>query len=279
MKALKLLLKSEGIDTDSLRVLFEQDGATTFALTEDGWDVLDLWLELRDLVPRTGRWPLLVGDDYPTNRGQFYSDGKEPTYPHYRKFLEKAERIDFAAWLAEQREAQIQCIREELAHADDDDEKKYFTSLLKGDEEFHGIDRDKWPRKAQPYVFEAIAFELKFTDDMDSKDTTVALLPVKEGWKAPAIMKWGGWNANPYADLHCAALRYWEQQYGAELVAMTKDELEFRVTKPPRTKKEAMRLAAAQFHYCGDRIGQGEGSLEELAAKLLRADAWYFWWD
>src|SRR5258708_39065335 len=99
MKALKMLLKSEGIDTTSLRVLFEQDGATTFALTSDGYDVLDLWVRLRDLAPRTGRWPLVVDDDYPTNRGQFYADDKEPATPHYRTFLEEAEGIDFAAWL------------------------------------------------------------------------------------------------------------------------------------------------------------------------------------
>jgi hypothetical protein len=104
-------------------------------------------------------------------------------------------------------------------------------------------------------------------------------LPTSESWQAPAFMKWGGWNANPGADLHCAALRYWQQQYGAELVAMTKDELEFRVARPPCDRLAALRLARAHFLYCGDRISQGEGSLENLAAKLLNADAWYFWWD
>src|SRR5262249_45988130 len=142
-----------------------------------------------------------------------------------------------------------------------------------------GLEHDKWPRGADPYDFEFFAHELRFDEDFDDLDVTVALLPVAEGWKAPAIMKWGNWNACPKAELHCAALRYWEQQYGAELAAMTNDERDFRVSRPPANRLEAMRLAKAHYHFCNDRISQGEGSLEGLAAKLLNADAWYFWWD
>src|SRR5262245_10696183 len=131
----------------------------------------------------------------------------EPTYPPYSRFLAEAERIDFAAWLADRHEAQVKLIRDQAAEDDpqrDNEDVRYFRSLLQGEEEFHGIDRDKWPKKAQPYSFDAIAAPLKFTRDMRSKDVTVALLPVKEGWKAAAIMKWGGWNANPGPALHCA---------------------------------------------------------------------------
>jgi len=284
MKALKMLLESEKVNTSTLRVLFEQDGATTLALSAGGWDVLDVWLRLRDLAPRTGRWPLLIDDDYPTNRAQFYG-GKEPKTPHYRTYLDEAEGIDFGAWLAERHESRVEMVRGEAALDRpelDNDDVGYYRDLLKGDEEFHGIQRGKWGEGngPGPIVFEAIAVPLKFTSDtMKEKMVTLALLPAKEGWKAPAYWKWGGWNGNPGPALHCAALRYWEREHGAELVAMTSDALELRVLRPPQTRKAALRLGKWHFHYCHDRVDQQEGTLDALAAKLLKADAWYFWWD
>src|SRR5262245_50220732 len=182
MKALKLLLESEKLEASSLRVLFEQDGATTLALTSLGWDVLDLWLKLRDLAPRTGRWPLLVDDDYPTNRAQFYAGGKEPKTPHYRRHLDEAEHIDFGAWLRNRHEKNLKMVRDEAALDQpdlDNDDVQHFRGLLKGDEEFHGIQRGKWSTKTGPgpFVFEAIAVSLKFTrDDMKEKEVTLALL-------------------------------------------------------------------------------------------------------
>jgi hypothetical protein len=284
MKALKMLLKSEGVDVSSLRVLFEQDGATTFALTSDGWDVLDLWLKLRDLVPRTGRWPLLIDDDYPTNRAQFYADGKEPVRPHYRTFLEKAEGINFEEWLRKRHESRLEMVRDYAALDEperDDEEVRYFRAMLKGDPEFHGLDRGRWPKQPSPYEFEGIAAEEKFDfeEGMTAKEVTLALLPAAEGWKAPAYWKWGSWNGNPDPEEHCAALRYWEGRCGAELVAMTKDTLEPRALRPPTTRKEAMRLAKDHYAYSPDRIAQMEGTLEKLAARLLGASAWVFWWD
>jgi hypothetical protein len=284
MKALKMLLKSEKVKTASLRVLFEQDGATTFALTTDGWDVLDLWLKLRDLAPRTGRWPLLVDDGYPTNRAQFIVGGKEPKTPHYQTILDEAEGIDFADWLSGCRQSHLEMIRGEadLEHPErDDDDVRHYRSLLRGDEEFHGIYRGKWPTNVGPDTFEGIAATTKFVFEphMRAKRVTLALLPAPEGWKAPAFMKWGGWNACHKPALHCSALRYWEREWGAELVAMTRDTLEPRVARPPKSRLGAMRLARAHFHYCPDRVHQQEGSLEGLAAKLLNADAWSFWWD
>jgi hypothetical protein len=43
----------------------------------------------------------------------------------------------------------------------------------------------------------------------------------------------------------------------------------------------ALRLAAEHFEYCTDRVYQStdEETLEALAAQLLDAPVWYFWWD
>src|SRR5262249_5760797 len=183
----------------------------------------------------------------PTNRAQFYADRKEPKTPHYRTYLKKAAAIDFGAWLNKTNEEHLKMVRDEAALDEpelDNDDVNYFRSLLTGDEEFHGITRGKWSKAGGPgpFVFDAIAAQVKFTEDMEERKVTLALLPAPEGWKAPAFMKWGGWNGSPGPELHCAAMRYWEQQYGAEVVALTHDEWEPRVLRPPQTRKEALRL-------------------------------------
>ncbi|WP_414650247.1 DUF4253 domain-containing protein, partial [Duganella sp.] len=34
-----------------------------------------------------------------------------------------------------------------------------------------------------------------------------------------------------------------------------------------------------QYLYCADIVDQGTESIEALAATLLNARVWYFWWD
>jgi hypothetical protein len=43
----------------------------------------------------------------------------------------------------------------------------------------------------------------------------------------------------------------------------------------------ALALAWEHFVYCPDRVYQctRTGTLDELAAELLNAPVWYFWWD
>jgi hypothetical protein len=39
------------------------------------------------------------------------------------------------------------------------------------------------------------------------------------------------------------------------------------------------QLAQEQYAYCEDIVEQGTGSLANLAATLLDAPTWHFWWD
>jgi len=107
----------------------------------------------------------------------------------------------------------------------------------------------------------------------------ILLLPIKDGSEAPAYLRWGGWNACPSAALHVAVLRSWKQRYGAELVGLSGDVIDLRVTKRPATRAEAMALAREQYLYCSDIVDQGTTSLPPLAASLMASDWWFFWWD
>ena len=48
---------------------------------------------------------------------------------------------------------------------------------------------------------------------------------------------------------------------------------------PPTTRSAAYQLAWEQYIYCSDIVIQGTQTLSNLAASLLNAPIWFFWWD
>ncbi len=108
---------------------------------------------------------------------------------------------------------------------------------------------------------------------------TIVLVPTDDPTTIPAHLRWGGWNANPPAEYHVAALRSWRDRYGAELVGLGFDVMNLRVARRPASRDEALALAREQYAYCSDIVDQGVGTLAALAALLMAGDWWYFWWD
>ena len=98
-------------------------------------------------------------------------------------------------------------------------------------------------------------------------------------WKLPAYFNFGGWNACPEPDVQCAIWRYWEEKYGAHIVAVSNDVIEAYVERPPQTQVEALELAWQQYLYCADIVDQGLESVVNLAASLVEHNVWFFWWD
>jgi hypothetical protein len=155
-------------------------------------------------------------------------------------------------------------------------------------------DLRKWPGASQPEDLSAPVGEWPSLPDVNIPGLTIAtdivkerflekvyilLLPAKHGWGVPAYLRWGNWNACPPPEYHCAALRKWHGRYGAELVGISGDTLNLRVTSRPGTREEAMALAREQYQYCPDIVDQGVGSISALAATRMATDWWYFWWD
>ncbi len=107
----------------------------------------------------------------------------------------------------------------------------------------------------------------------------LALVPTVIPWQIPAILRYGAWNDCPEPAVHAAAMKYWRTAYGAEVVGMSSDVVEMKVSRPPRSRDAALRLARQQYAYCYDIVEQGTNTLSNLAACLLDGTAWYFWWD
>ena len=111
------------------------------------------------------------------------------------------------------------------------------------------------------------------------REVFIGLIPVETHWLVPAYLKLGGWNECPDAHVHVAFFHRWHQRYGARVITVTNDVIEFSVARPPSTDAEAQELAWEQFVYCTDIVHQGVDTLGNLRASLVNSPNWYFWWD
>ena len=163
--------------------------------------------------------------------------------------LKRAGGIDVVKWLAEQATANAEFLSE----------------------------AGKWPTGAAPRA--ELSLHLDVLTKKPKPSVFIGLFPTPDPWKAPAYVNQGGWNENPDADLHVALHKRWAHKFGSRIVCMSSDVMECTVEHPPSTRTAALELAREQFLYCTDIVHQGTETLEGLAATLLDANTWYFWWD
>ena len=135
----------------------------------------------------------------------------------------------------------------------------------------------EWPVHAGSELALTVASDILTGEPLDS--VHILLIPAKESWRAPAFLRWGNWNACPPAEYHVAALRAWNERYGAELIGLSFDTMNVRSARQPGTQAEAMALAREQYRYCPDIVDQGTNTLTALAIGLIESNWWYFWWD
>lgn len=142
----------------------------------------------------------------------------------------------------------------------------------------NGARRLRWPGgEASPNVSLQALVDLR--SDRLKACVHVALVELDEPWTLFTRLGFGGWNACPAAAVHAALHRRWAEQFGAEPVALSASTVECLVARPPQQKAASLTLAAEQQAYCPDIVEQGVGSGGALAATLLQAPVWYFWWD
>lgn len=239
----KRALVGAGLDVDTFRHSERLREGQIYVLTFKGQRAVTAWHKARAVLPPLGYWPVLQeasGDE--TNVCFPVRTNKDS-----ETVLEESRELDLDAWLK--------------ARVDE-------------------------PLRSQPQEWpDGVEAQRTFTTPFDvltgnPVDTRLLLLPTAHGWKVPAICGWGGLpdDGYPGAEVHTALMRKWNEKYGAELVALSK-QIEFIVAKPPTTSADAFQLARAQYQYCPDLVDQGYPSVEHLAASLLNAPNWYFWWD
>lgn len=153
----------------------------------------------------------------------------------------------------------------------------WIAERMRENEDFLSADDEEEAGEVGPIPCFTPAFNIRTGAPLE--ETYFGLIPVESPWLVPAFLQFGGWNDCPEASVHLAFFRRWFDQYGAEVVTVAGDIIEFRVSRPPRTLDDARQLAIEQYLYCTDIVEQGVGTVLNLQTSLVGSPNWYFWWD
>lgn len=107
----------------------------------------------------------------------------------------------------------------------------------------------------------------------------LGLVPARGGWELPALLAWpAGEGLDIRGPEHLSVLHFWHESYGAEVVAMSLDQLECLVTNPPDDARGAFELAVQHYAYCPALMDNLAPAMGALAATLF-GRTWFFDWS
>jgi hypothetical protein len=116
---------------------------------------------------------------------------------------------------------------------------------------------------------------------LDVASARIGLVTAGRPADVPAAIGWAGLTNlpldHPLLGL-CAVLRSWEDRFGAVLIEVGFADLRLLVQRPPRTLQAAERIAAEHFALA-DECTEGSKTIPSIAASLVEAPIWTFWWD
>jgi len=255
MNELEARLRSAGFNISDLKPLSWPIDDTVYSVEFEHVKPMESWFALRNLFDITHHWPLLtdsqetldefeaqIEDALPSR----YTDEQRREWAwvnelpeDWRVWVARGEEISFESWLAEQQENEP--IEEEL--------------------------EGNW-KQHNNLVVDPIVERFK--------SPLMLLFPVHKSWHVPGLLRYGNWNGCPAPDVQVAAMNYWHERFGAELVSLTRDTAEFRCERPPTTREGAIELAVQHFYYCSDTA---RDSVLYSASRLKDSKYWSFWWD
>jgi Domain of unknown function (DUF4253) len=260
MDSVKNVLRSANINCSDLDVLSGTDRGDVLVFTAPGGTpAIALWKQLRELSKQTNHWPVLLGSEKEIAR---YREQFEMNGTNAQETLTYASTIDAQKWFVDRAAQRL----EEFKEFNEGEDPDLFMVKV-----------GEWPDDASPTHQFMTPFDIR-TRKPQAK-IAMALAPTSIPWEVPAFLSLGGWNECPEAAVHCAIQKYWHQKYDAVIVAATHDVLEMNVSRPPKTRDDALSLAKEQYNYCADIVEQGTETLSGLAGGLLDGSSWYFWWD
>jgi hypothetical protein len=241
-----------------------------------------VWAALSELHPQTGLVPFLLGSRlridslFPSDRRGLPSDGLRPWDNGEFDRPEDprgADGVDVAALLADRWRDWVSWPEEDDAEAV---EWRWPFTL-------------EWPGLAPPQYAPLTPAERDHALDevlprirdanRETLEARVGVVAADRAADLLAVIGWGGLGDRGESVLPLTAvLRSWEDRFGARLIDVGYAGLRLFVERPPRTLEAAQRIAAEQVVLADDCIG-GAREIPNIAARLVNAPIWTFWWD
>jgi Domain of unknown function (DUF4253) len=239
-----------------------------------------VWAALSELHPQTGLVPVLLGglhidSMFPSDRRGLPGDGLRPWDNGEFGRPEDprgADGVDVAALLEERWRDSV------WAHVDDLEAMEQWAPFTL-----------EWPGLAAPEPAPLTPAERQHALDVvlpgiratsrEAPEARIGLVAAGRPADMLAAIGWDGLaNRGDSVLPLTAVLRSWEDRFGARLIDVGYADLRLLVERPPRTLEAAQRIAAEQV-VLADECIESFRDVPNIAARLVNAPVWTFWWD
>ncbi len=241
---LVVLLRQKGFDTSGIKLPPPEYGENLHVIVTDGAKAESLQQELRGLLADHNYYPVIIA------KGACWQATETDTIPHV---IEATSSFDALGYY------------EQLAASEG-----FLSDEPRGD----------WPEKVDK--LEQLTIPFYIFSQKPKPEIYIFIVPTSQAWQVPIYFNWDVYREDEElsnVNMVSGMFKYWEDKYGAEIVAMDGATIEAIAKKPPTTREQAISLAHEQFIFCYDIVYQGVGTIDHLAATLLDSKYWYFWWD
>lgn len=249
-------------------------GGTWVVTDIEPGQLLPAWRAARAAIPRTGRWPVLTGVD---------EQWQDPTSEEIEALDDAARTVDpwtVYRWWGTRSLVEPEDLHLWLPGFLGQDVAEHAQRDVSPPRTLLAVERWTWERLlADPAALEQAwrrAAPLVGTRSWYTppEGVQLVLLPTPIQWLAPAWLDYFG--ATEVTEGRgreglAAAIRQWEQQWGAELVASWGTMLQFVVGRQPALGEQAWQLAL-QLLALG---GSLQSPSWELALAVTHSDAWF----
>ncbi|KPJ91564.1 MAG: hypothetical protein AMJ53_11415 [Gammaproteobacteria bacterium SG8_11] len=299
---LEQLLANESLSDLNILSLNIPDTIDCAFAVEVNSNALHLWTTLRNLLPKTGMWPVLylfwgnpqnsweeyvkADDVFKRRPFEWEIDHDNDISPE--AIVARAEITSFNGLLGKHASMYSENLADDFhyslektqAHFGVSPDTRQVEALIKSASIADYIAFEKWLLDWElANISREKSLPPPHTDYIDwyvphNEPQALILLPTRNCWEALAYIHWYGSGACG-SETAIAMLQWWNEQYGAELVAHYGTMLHFSVGKKPDTIDKAFRLAWEQEALAPCTTALPGQTLRDHARTLLQADKWF----
>lgn len=264
-----LRLGSVGLPTGKRLSGWDDDGPLLWATSEPVPDSARVWQELSDMRPDTGLVPILLAFLDEGHHGRPWDEGElnDPCG------LVDVDRLDAATVLAEQWANSLPD-QEEL-----EEDEEAAEMIAPFGVRFPGLAAAQDQALSEAELDRALGW---------FGPARIGLVPASRPADVLALVGYNG-TVNQYGspEVLSAALRSWEDRFGAELVEVGFDHIRLLARRSPRTVPDTQAVAAELWSLCdefwpvnlGDGVTAAASEVSAIANHIMEYPIWSLWLD